>query len=193
MGAGMASAQPGPLAGTTIADFMTRIVAWIIDSVILGVIGFVASQITFRILPFGIDLLAHAILIVAVSAGYFIYMWTVRRQTVGMIAMKLLVVTEGTGQTLTQSQAIQRWLYLGLPLAIASLLSVGLGFGFFGFGLGLLAILFVLAPIAGLIAIGWQIFLLVQTNNDPRKRGPHDKAANSIVVAYGPSPFGGAR
>ncbi len=188
-----ATAQPGPLAGTTIADFMTRLVAWIIDSVILNLVAYVLFQILFRILPLGIDVIVQAIAVIGISAGYFIYFWTSRRQTPGMIAMKLLVVTEGTGQTLDQSQAIRRWMYLGLPLALVSLLSVTAGFGFFGFGLGILALLFVVAPIVGLIALGWEIYLAVQTNSDPRKRGPHDKAANSIVVSYGPSPFGGAR
>lgn len=175
-----------------IADFMSRVVAWIIDGVILGIAGQIVWAIVFAILPLGIDVLVQAIAVAAISAGYFIYMWTTRKQTVGMMLMKLQVQKDGTGAALNQSEAIRRWLYLGLPLALATLISVGGGFSFFAFGgLGGLAILFTLASIAALVAIVWEIYLAYATNNDARKQGPHDKAAGSVVVAIGPSPLAG--
>lgn len=181
--------QPGQ---PPIADFLSRVVAWIIDGVILGIAGQIIWTIVFRILPFGIDILVQAIAVAAISAGYFIYMWTTRKQTVGMMFMKLQVQKDGTGAALNQSEAIRRWLYLGLPLALATLISVGGGFSFFAFGgLGALAILFTLASIGALVAIAWEIYLAYATNNDPRKQGPHDKAAGSVVVAIGPSPLAG--
>ncbi|MEA2678125.1 MAG: hypothetical protein QOJ81_2266, partial [Chloroflexota bacterium] len=163
-----------------IADFLSRVVAWIIDGVILSIAGQIVWAIVFRILPFGVDILVQAIAVAAISAAYFIYMWTTRKQTVGMMLMKLQVQKDGTGAALTQSEAIRRWMYLGLPLALATLISVGGGFSFFAFGgLGALAILFTLASIGALVAIAWEIYLAYATNNDARKQGPHDKAAGS--------------
>jgi len=174
-----------------IADFMSRVVAWIIDGVILGIAGQIVWALAYSILPLGIDILVQAIAVAAISAGYFIYMWTTRKQTVGMMFMKLQVQKDGTGAALTQAEAIRRWLYLGLPLALATLISVGGGFSFAIGGLGGLAILFTLASIGALVALAWEIYLAYATNNDARKQGPHDKAAGSVVVAIGPSPLAG--
>ena len=189
---------PGPVAGTTIADFTTRLIAYVIDSVIIWVINFIVGLILVPLLIGalgGLYVLIHAIAIVAVSAGYFIYFWTTRRQTPGMIVMKLMVVQDGTGAALDQSAAIRRWLYLGLPLALSALINVGGGFfGGFGLaGLGGLFILFTLATLVAILSIGWLLYLAYRTSQDPRKQGPHDKAANSVVVSYGPSPLGGSR
>jgi uncharacterized RDD family membrane protein YckC len=183
---------PGPIAGTTIADFITRLVAFIIDSVILGIANYIVWAVLGALLLSlgGLSILLHAVIILAISAGYFIYFWTTRRQTPGMILMKLLVVEDGTGATLTQPQAIKRWMFLGLPLALSTLLSVGGGLGGFALGgLGGLFFLFTLATIAGLIALVWEIYLAYTTYQDPRKQGVHDKSVNSVVVSYGPSPF----
>jgi uncharacterized RDD family membrane protein YckC len=174
-----------------IADFMSRVVAWIIDGVILGIAGQIVWQITWRFLPLGIDILVQAIAVAAISAGYFIYMWTTRKQTVGMMFMKLMVQKDGTGAALTQAEAIRRWLYLGLPLALVTLLGVGAGFSFAVGGVGGLFFLFTVASIAGLVALVWELYLAYATNNDARKQGPHDKAAGSVVVAVGPSPLAG--
>jgi uncharacterized RDD family membrane protein YckC len=194
-GGGVAAAQPGPVAGTTIADFVTRVVAYVIDAVIIGIVGYVVWVIVFAILPFGIDILVQAIAAVAISAGYFIYFWTNRKQTPGMMVMKLMIVEDGTGNALSQDKAIRRWLYLGLPYALTTLLSVGgLGFGGLGLaGLGALAMLFSLASIAGLIAFVWQLYLAYTTYQDGRRQGVHDKAVNSVVIAVGPSPISGQR
>lgn len=174
-----------------IADFMSRVVAWIIDGVILGIAGQILWQIVARVLPLGIDILVQAIAVAAISAGYFIYMWTTRKQTVGMMFMKLMVQKDVTGAALTQAEAIRRWIYLGLPLALVTLLGVGAGFSFAVGGLGGLFFLFTVASIAGLVALVWELYLAYATNNDPRKQGPHDKAAGSVVVAVGPSPLAG--
>jgi uncharacterized RDD family membrane protein YckC len=194
---GMATAAPmppGPLANTTIADFMTRLVAFIIDAVILGVVNYIVWAVLGGLLFSlgGLAIVLHGVIVAAISAGYFIYMWTTRRQTVGMMLMKLMVVQDGSGAALTQSQAIRRWLYLGLPYALSTLLSVT-GFGSLGLlGFGGLAILFTLALLVAIVSLGWEIYLAYATNQDARKQGPHDKAAGSVVISYGPSPFAGA-
>jgi uncharacterized RDD family membrane protein YckC len=184
------SGQPGAGAMAT-ADFMTRVVAFIIDGAILWVANYIVNAILFSILivPLGgLYVVVEGLVIAAISAGYFIYMWTTRKQTVGMILMKLQVVKDGTGAALTQPEAIRRWLYLGLPLALSALLSVGAGLYA---GLGGLFILFTLAFVVAIASIAWQLYMAYATNNDARKQGPHDKAAGSVVVAIGPSPLAG--
>jgi uncharacterized RDD family membrane protein YckC len=188
---------PGPIAGTTIADFVTRLIAFVIDAIILAVVNFVVYTVLAAVLLFslgGLLVVVHAIIVLGISAGYFIYFWTMRQQTPGMIVMKLKVVEDGTGATLTQSKAIRRWMFLGLPLALSSLLSIGGGLGGFALGgLGGLFILFTLATIVGIAGLAWEIYLAYTTYQDPRKQGVHDKAVNSVVVSYGPSPLGGTR
>ena len=176
-----------------IADFMTRLVAFIIDGVVIWVIHYIVTAVLGGMLFSlgGLYLIVVAAIDIAVSAAYFVYMWTTRKQTVGMMLMKLQVQKDGTGAALNQSEAIRRWLYLGLPLALSALLSTGFGFGLLGVGLGALAILFTLAPIVALASIAWEIYLAYATNNDARKQGPHDKAAGSVVVAIGASPIAG--
>jgi hypothetical protein len=80
-------------------------------------------------------------------------------------------------------------MYLGLPLALSTLLQVSGGFGFGLVGLGGLAFLLTLVLIVALISLVWEIYLAYTTYQDPRKQGVHDKAVNSVVVSYGPSPF----
>ena len=175
------------------ADFMTRVVAWIIDGVIIGFANYIVNAIVFGILINslgGLYVVLQAVAIIAISAGYFIYFWTTRKQTPGMIVMKLNVVKDGSGNALNQSEAIRRWMYLGLPLALATLLSTGYGFGGFG-GLGGLYILFTLATVVAVVSLAWEIYLAYATNNDARKQGPHDKAAGSLVISVGPSPLAG--
>jgi uncharacterized RDD family membrane protein YckC len=180
---------PGPIAGTTIADFITRLVAFIIDGIVIGIAGYIVQLIVYGILPFPIDLIVHAAAVLAISAGYFIYFWTTRRQTPGMIVMKLLVVEDGTGATLTQPQAIRRWIFLGLPLALSTLLQVSGGIGIGIVGLGGLGFLLTLVLIVALISLVYEFYLAYTTYQDPRKQGFHDKQVNTVVVSYGPSPF----
>jgi uncharacterized RDD family membrane protein YckC len=185
--------QPGTAAGTNVADFMTRVVAWIIDGVVIGVANYIVNAILFNLLILslgGLYVVLQALAIAAISAAYFIYFWTTRKQTPGMMFMKLQVVKDGSGAALTQAEAIRRWLYLGLPLALGTLLSTGVGLGGFG-TLGGLYILFTLATIVAIVSIVWELYLAYATNNDARKQGPHDKAVGSLVISIGPSPLAG--
>ena len=63
--------------------------------------------------------IVFAIIGLAISGGYFIYTWTKRRATIGMQVLGMQVGDAGTGATLTQDQAIKRWLALGAPLCDA--------------------------------------------------------------------------
>jgi uncharacterized RDD family membrane protein YckC len=72
----------------------------------------------------------------------------------------------GSGATLTQDQAIKRWIALGAPFTLAQAFNP----------LPLLGILIAIA------SLGWFIYLVYTTYSSPTKQGWHDIFAHSMVV-----------
>jgi len=170
--------QPGPK-GFVYADVPNRAIAYIIDAIILGLINLVVigilAAIGFRVSTFDvvngyqynyIVSLLLAIIGLALSAAYFIYTWTRMRATLGMKVLGLQVGDAGNGTTLTQDQAIKRWLALGAIFGIVQAFSP----------LPLLSLLIYLA------AFAWFIFLVYTTYSSPTKQGWHDIFAHTMVV-----------
>jgi uncharacterized RDD family membrane protein YckC len=169
----------GP-AGTALGSVGERIVALIIDQIILGVIGFVLFSILGNIFtetrvtqtiigpievkqasPIGN--IVTVVLLIAISAGYFIYQWTrMNGQTVGMRLFKLSVRDHDTGGVISQNQAIYRWGALAWP-------NIAYFLPFAGF-------------LISLLGLAWYIFLLVTTAQDPQRQGWHDKFAKTVVA-----------
>jgi uncharacterized RDD family membrane protein YckC len=164
-----AAAQVPGQAGLFYADVPNRIVALIIDAIIVGIVSAIVFIVVYGVFgsptSFG-GLILTVILGIAISAGYYIYTWTRMRGTVGMKALGMQVGNAFDGVTLTTEQGVKRWIALGGPLALAQVFSP---IGFLGFIFGL----------AGLI---WVIALLYTTATSPTKQGLHDKYANSVVV-----------
>lgn len=166
--------------GLALADVPERIIALIIDGIILNVIGFVLAAVLGGIftetrtdLVFGIPLVVRApstiglilifVALLVINAGYFIYMWSrMNGATVGMRLLKLQVRDSMTGGPITQQQAINRWLALGWP-------QIAYFVPFIGF-------------IAAIVALAWYIYLLVTTAQDPMRQGWHDKFAKTVVA-----------
>lgn len=179
-----AEAPAGP-AGYYYADVPNRIVAYIIDAIILGVIGIIVGIVLAAItgptttlnpdatdfndlatVNFGATIIS-AVVNMIISAAYFIYTWTSMRATPGQRILGMQVGNASDGATLTVNQATIRWALLGGPLGLASALTTGLP------GLGL---------VIGLAALVWFIALLVTTAQSPTKQGLHDRYANTVVV-----------
>jgi len=179
---------PGP-AGLFYADVPNRIIAYIIDAILVGIVGLILGAVLFAILGapttstvvangqglFGISvethtnflsLIAFAVLGLALSAGYFIYTWTAMRGTIGMKALGMQVGNAADGATITMDQAIRRWLALGGVFSLAQTLNQ--------FPL--------LGLLIGLAALIWTIALLVTTAQSPTKQGLHDQFAGTMVV-----------
>jgi uncharacterized RDD family membrane protein YckC len=170
---------PGP-AGYYYADVPNRIIAIIIDAIILGIIGVVLGAIlpaTARPNPnptgFGdllildpVGLLIQGIVGLIVSAAYFIFMWTQQRGTVGMKLLGMQVGNETDGRTITTNQAAIRWALLFGPQTLAQFL----------FGAPAIGV------IIGLLGFIWAIALLVTTAQSPTKQGLHDRYAHTVVV-----------
>jgi uncharacterized RDD family membrane protein YckC len=168
---------PGP-AGLFYADLPNRIIAYIIDMILLAIVGVVIGAITGSFMPVvSFDLvngfhynyfaaIINAAIGAAVSAGYFIYTWTNMRGTVGMKVLGMQIGSEKDGATLTMDQAIRRWLAVGGWITIVSALNP----------LPLLGLLI------ALVALGYVIYLLYTTAQSPTKQGFHDHFVGSMVV-----------
>jgi uncharacterized RDD family membrane protein YckC len=124
--------------------------------------------------------LAFGILALA-AAGYFVYFWTSRRATPGMRLMGIEVVGED-GAPLPGARALTRYLYVGLPIALATSFAGRIPLGA-DFGpsvtlgaLGFAAALLVIASVA------WLLLLGLTAARDARAQGIHDRAARSLVV-----------
>ena len=182
------AAVPGP-AGLVYADVPNRIIAQIIDALIVGIVGLVLSLILYAIVgspttvtstpdatsiigfrletqTHFVSLILSTLLGVALSAGYYIYTWTAMRGTFGQRALGMQVGNAADGATLTMEQAVKRWLAVGGVFSLAQFLNP----------LPLLGLLI------GLASIIWVIALLVTTAQSPTKQGLHDQFAGSVVV-----------
>lgn len=171
----------GP-AGFYYADVPNRAIAYIIDAIIVGIVGIVISVIIYAIVGPAtvlsisssgigssvniVPLLIVTLVGLAINAGYFIYTWVYMRGTIGMKALGMQIGNETDGATITMNQAITRWILLGAPFTLAQLLNPWPGLG-------------LLISLAGFV---WFIVLLVTTAQSPTKQGIHDRYAKTMVV-----------
>ena len=168
----------GPAAGIAYADLTTRIIAYIIDVVILVIVGFVVNLVLLTTFIAAIVttgsalflLLSVVVLVVDVLlAGiYFIYTWTNLKASPGQRILGMLTVSESDGSVLTFNQALARFVIMFAPGYVGSLASSVVG--------GILGLILSLAGLA------WTIFLVYTTANDPKRQGFHDHYAHSVVI-----------
>jgi uncharacterized RDD family membrane protein YckC len=166
----------GP-AGLVYADVPSRIFAYIIDAIVMGVgfgilyaifgglfIGSLLGGFSFMMFVwFVIMLLIYA----AGSAIYFIYTWTKMRGSPGQRVLGLETLNAADGAVLTQPQAIRRWLFLFGPFVLAQVASFMLG------GLG---------SLVGLLTFAYALYLLYTAANSPARQGFHDVQASTVVI-----------
>lgn len=170
--------MPGP-AGLFFADVPNRIMALVIDVILLSLTGFVLAWLLGGLVtePGAIDstggeldLVAFVLVLVlqlAISMAYFAGLWTLTGATVGMRLLGLRVGDEGAGQGIRPRAAVVRWLILGLPSFLASLAvyvpnTIGL--------------------ILGAMGVAWLLILLYTMVQSPARQGLHDRYAHTIVV-----------
>ena len=170
-------ARPGPAPGLAYASFVPRLIALVIDFVIVGIISGVLAAVIglgfaglyggdwFRgPFPFswnGFDLgrtwLIYAILQAVVSGIYFVGSWRSWNATPGQRIFELQVRNAADGAPMTQDQALKRWALLTVPF-ITSI------------------------PGLGLLVFLYQLFLAYTTWVDPYHQGFHDKQCHTVVV-----------
>ncbi len=165
-----------PASGLVYADVPNRVIAFIIDAIVIAVIMFfvtiILGTIGLAAGMFGstsgtyIGSIVYAVVSTLIGAAYFIYTWTSMRATVGMRALGMQIGNAADGATLTQDQAIRRYLALAAPGIVGSALS----------GLP------VIGWLLGLVSLAWVIYLLYTTYQSPTKQGFHDVFAHTMVV-----------
>ncbi len=169
------TAVPGA-PGFVYADVPNRVIALIIDVIILAIINLVLLTTILSTIGLGVitadfevnfvGLFVYAILGTVISIAYFVLTWTRMRASPGLKVLGMQVGNAADGATLTQEQAIRRWIALWGPGTVGSLLGNLPGIG------GLLS----------LAGLAWMIYLLYTTYQSPTKQGFHDKFANTVVV-----------
>jgi len=147
------------------AAVATRVIAYIIDAIILGICGLLIVGIIITDATI-VGTLAKAIIYAVLGFLYFGYTWTAWRATPGQRILGLMTVDATSGAALTWNQAIMRWAFLFGPSVLNSLFPVGGGLG----------------ALVSLVILAYYIYLLYTTSTDPRKQGLHDKQANTLVI-----------
>lgn len=164
----------GPAPGVAYADLTNRIIAAVIDGVILTAVWFVVGGAVLGGIAFsgGFGMLLIVGIVLGVlwavgTAAYFVYTWTTMRASPGQKILKLETVSAADGSTLTRDQAIKRWAFLFGPTAAATVLSNILG---------------LVGSLLGLLAFGYVIYLVYTISQDTKRQGFHDVQAGTVVV-----------
>jgi uncharacterized RDD family membrane protein YckC len=147
--------EVGPAPGFAFGGFGERLVAYIVDIVIVGLVGtligivgglvIAGGAVTGNVLAAGAGVLFTVAAVLVVTLAYFPYFWSRSGQTPGMKMFGLRVVRDSDGGPISSGQAVLRLL------------------GYYVSGL-----VFYLGYI-------WIFF-------DKRKRGWHDLIASTVVV-----------
>lgn len=175
--------------GYVISGVGSRIVAWLIDTTLAGIIPALVSLSLFDFqsivrrgieqaeqnpagrfdstvytIPVTLDYVLITLITLGIQYLYFVGFWTSRwRATPGMMGLSMRVVDAVSGGTLSIVAATKRWIALGFPLA-------------------LLALVGPLQSAAGVLQFGLLIFLFFTTVTNARRQGLHDRWANSLVI-----------
>lgn len=160
-------AAPAAATELVYADVPNRIIAYILDAILIAIFTIAVGAI---LLGLGLTGLAGAVVqgIVGllIGAGYFIYTWTRMRGTLGMRALGMQIGNAGDGATMTTTQGVRRYVALSAPAILAQVFN----------GVPLIG------PVIGLAGLIWYIWLLYSTAQSPTKQGWHDTFANTQVV-----------
>jgi uncharacterized RDD family membrane protein YckC len=156
------------------AEIGTRVIAYIVDLIILGLVYLIlVTVIAVGSAIQGDSTLAilatRSIIFAIVSVLYFGYGWTSWRASAGQRFLGLQTVNVD-GSTLNWNKAITRWAYLFGPSALQSLFGNADQIG------GVLSFL------VGCAVLAYYIYLLWTTANDPKRQGFHDKQSGTMVV-----------
>ena len=148
------------------AAVVTRVIAYIIDAIILGILGIVVLGIIVNDVTI-VGSVIRAVIYAVLGFLYFGYTWTAWKASPGQRILGLMTVNAADGAALTWNQATMRWAFLFGPSILNSLFQLGGS----------------LSSIVNLIVLIYYIYLLYTTATDQRKQGFHDKQASSLVIA----------
>ena len=174
----------GPAPGILYADLTTRVIAFIIDAILLGILSaFISLALGALLLGFLLSggifgvIIATVLLSAAtlfLSALYFIWGWTnpTMRASLGQKALGLQTVNAADGATLTRDQALRRWGWLYGVFVLANVVQLVLG----------ATDIAMLGSLLSLATFAYFVFLIWTTYKDPKRQGFHDIKAATVVV-----------
>ena len=162
-------------AGLVFADTPSRIAAYLLDAVLLSVIGSIPPAVlglydyayssVYQPMPRE-TFVGVTVFTFAVQTAYFLWFWTGgRRATPGQRVFGIQIGNAFDGRPLTMTQAIERWLAMGMWATLLVLLP------FFAVAVASYAIYFV-----------WWVILVISIVVSPTKQGIHDRFARSALV-----------
>jgi uncharacterized RDD family membrane protein YckC len=158
--------------GLAFADVASRIAAFLVDVLIVGIVGVVVvlalghgeRVYTERASFVWVSSWTVNVAVALLGSAYFTFFWSGgRRATIGQRMLAIQVGNAFDGRPLTFGQAGRRWL----------------GYGIF---LGLLAVVPSLRGFATLAQTIWIVVLLASIARSPMKQGLHDRFAHSALV-----------
>jgi uncharacterized RDD family membrane protein YckC len=156
--------------GFVFADTPRRFVAWVLDSIVIGIASAVLAGVLSAVFRIEVDrsstlfYAVFSVIYVGLSLLYFVLSWTSsRRATPGMRVLQLQVGTAFDGRPLEIGPAVLRWALLGYPLSLSYLVPATVS-------------------LASLLEFVWVLALLISTVVSNTKQGLHDRAAHSAVV-----------
>ncbi|MFO1538855.1 MAG: RDD family protein, partial [Chloroflexota bacterium] len=166
--------------GLVYADLVARAVAWLLDLVVLALLGALVAGLA-GLVTGGVvrDTLTEAdavdivvlvpvlVLQLLLSALYLIVAWGRFERSIGMALVGLRVLDERDALRLPTGGAVRRWILLGIPSTLCIVWT------------------WVPALIGWILLAGGGILvllLLVSAIGDPIGQGYHDRIAGSIVV-----------
>jgi uncharacterized RDD family membrane protein YckC len=162
--------------GLVIAGTFTRLVAFVIDGLLLFCITFVIGWVVGYYERGASQTvgLAVAAVSIAIDAVYYIVLWRSDwHATIGMRLMGIRLLGAINGATIGLDAAIIRWLALIGIVEAALLIPVA-------------------TSAIGLVSFIWLVLLLVTTATDKLHQGIHDRWAGSVVVQPAPGGSGAA-
>jgi uncharacterized RDD family membrane protein YckC len=161
-----------------------RLVALLLDAVVLTVLAFVAALVVSLALGPAVELdggaesvgdavqtdrgvaVVDALIVAALGALYFAGSWRRSGRTPGQRVLGLQVAS-ADGAPLTTGQALVRWLLVAAPFSAAAVLAS--------------ASSALDGPVLPALVAAWYLLLLVTTVLSPTSRGVHDRIAGTAV------------
>ncbi|MDP9482540.1 MAG: RDD family protein [Chloroflexota bacterium] len=154
--------------GLVFASTPRRFVAYVIDSLVIGVVAYLLSLAVTEATRSRPDSLvatwSSTIAYLVISLVYFAWGWRTRsRATPGMRLLKLQLGNASDGRIISLEQAFRRWFGLGEAFSLLYLIPE-------------------LVFAASILSVAYLIVLLFTTISSPTKQGLHDRFANTAVV-----------
>jgi uncharacterized RDD family membrane protein YckC len=169
------------------ADVPNRLVALLVDAVLLTLLVFAGAVIVALVIGPAVEFdpaaetideavtiqrsvaVVDAALSLMLSAAYFVASWWFMGGSPGQRLLGMRVVDHVGGDRVSARRALARWALLGAPFGTAALLTTAVASS-------------ALAVVVNAATAVWYLVLLVTVARSPTKQGVHDRVARTAVA-----------